>query len=563
MMGFNFIHTQLNGLGPFQMNPRFTFNGSITGNALADLMLGVPATMLQGNGQIAYDRMNMPSLYVQDNWRLTRSITVDLGLRWDPFYPQHHIENMVSIFEPDKFYQGVHSTVFPNALAGFLFHGDSGFPGQSDTSARVANFSPRLGVVYDPRGKGTEVIRVGYGLFYDSPWTWMMSGFPQNSPWGESITLNTPAGGLSNPWLGYPGGNPFPTPTPPPANFQFPVGGSYVSMPLHVRPTYVQQWNIALEKQFGKNWRVSATYMGNKTSHLWLAREINPAVYVPGTCSAGQYGLAAAGACSTAANVNQRRVFYLANPAQGQLLGSVSMLDDGGNADYSGLLLAAQHRFSDNFSALANYTWSHCLGDGDQSNGGGISNQYENPNNRSAEYGNCVTDRRQIFNASLVAQSPRFVSEPLRRLAGGWRVAGIFTASTGAPLNVTVGSDNALAGEGTVLDRPNLIGNPAAANPTILQWFNTAAFAKAPTGSYGNLGRDTITGPGQWNLDLSLSRGLSLGERSNLEFRVEVFNVMNHARLGNPATAMSSALFGQINTAMDPRIMQGAVKFTF
>jgi hypothetical protein len=561
--GFNFVHTQLNGLGPFQMNPRFTFNGSITGNALADFMVGDPATVLQGNGQVAYDRMNSPSLYVQDNWRVSRSLTIDAGLRWDPFYPQHHIENMVSIFEPDQFYQTVHSTVYPNAPAGMFFRGDRGFPGQSDTNARVPDFSPRVGVVYDPRGHGTEVVRAGYGVFYDSPWTWMMSGFPQNSPWGQSITLNAPTGGLSNPWLGYPGGNPFPTPMPPTASTTFPSFGSYVTMPLHVRNTYVQQWNVAIEKQLGSNWRLSATYLGNKTSHLWLAREINPAVYVSGNCSAGQYGLTAAGACSTAANVNQRRVFYLANPAQGQLLGSVSLLDDGGNADYNALLLAVQHRFANRFTALANYTWSHCIGDGDQSNGGGILNQYQNPNNRAAEYGNCTTDRRQLFNASFVWQSPKVGPDLMSHIVGGWRLSGIFTATAGAPLNVTVGTDVALAGEGSVQDRPNLVGNPSVANPGVLQWFNTTAFAKAPTGSYGNLGRDTITGPGQWDLDAALSRLFSLRERSKLEFRAEAFNLLNHTRLGNPVTAMSSATFGQITTAGDPRIMQGAVKITF
>ncbi len=561
--GFNFVHTQLNGLGPFQMNPRFTFNGSITGNALADFMVGDPATVLQGNGQVAYDRMNSPSLFVQDNWRVSRSLTIDAGLRWDPFYPQHHIENMVSTFEPDLFYQGVHSTVYPNAPAGLLFRGDRGFPGQSDTYQRVADFSPRVGVVYDPRGHGTEVIRAGYGVFYDSPWTWMMSGFPQNSPWGQSITLNAPVGGLSNPWQGYPGGNPFPTPTPPTTNAQFPSFGSYVTMPLHVRTTYVQQWNFAIEKQIGTNWRLSATYLGNKTSHLWLGREINPAVFVPGNCSTGQYGLTAAGLCSTAGNVNQRRVFYLANPTQGQLLGSVSLLDDGANADYNGLLLAAQHRFSNNFTALANYTWSHCIGDGDQSNGGGIGNQYQNPNSRAAEYGNCITDRRQLFNASFVWQSPRLGGEWMGRVLGGWRLSGIFTATAGTPLNVTVGTDVALAGEGSVQDRPNLVGNPAVSRPTPQLWFNTLAFAKAATGSYGNLGRDTLTGPGQWDLDAALSRLFSLHERSKLEFRAEAFNLLNHTRLGNPATAMSSATFGQIASAADPRIVQGAVKITF
>jgi hypothetical protein len=563
LAGFNWIHTQLNGLGPFQENPRFTFNGSITGNALADLMTGLPATVLQGNGQVAYDRLNSPSLYVQDNWRVTRALTLNAGLRWDPFFPQHHKQDIVSTFEPDAFYAGVHSKVYPNAPAGLLFHGDTGFPGHSDTSQRLAEFSPRIGLVFDPRGRGTEVIRAGYGIFYDSPWTWMMSGFPQNSPWGASLTLNAPAGGLSNPWANYPGGNPFPTATPPPSNFVFPAGGSYVTMPLNARNTYVQQWNVAIEKQIGANLRLTATYLANKTSHLWLAREIDPAVYIRGTCSAGQYGLTAAGACSTAGNVNQRRVFYLANPAQGQLLGTVSLLDDGGNASYNGLLLSAERRFAGRFTALVNYTLSHCLGEGDQSNGGGIANQYQNPDNRAAEYASCITDRRQLFNVSLIAQTPAFQSPLLRRIAGDWQLGSIFTANSGGPLNVTVGSDNALAGEGSVQDRPNVIGDVKVSNPTAQQWFNTGAFVKAPVGSYGNAGRNVATGPGAWGLDLSLSRTFSLRERMSVVFRAEAFNATNHTRLGNPNTVLSNSLFGQINSASDPRIMQGAIKLVF
>ena len=395
----------------------------------------------------------------------------------------------------------------------------------------------------------------------------MMSGFPQNSPWGETITLNAPTGGFTSPWQGYPGGNPFPTATPPPANFQFPTGGSYVSMPLHVRSTYMQQWNVAIEKQFGRNLRFDRDAIWGTRPRIcgWRGRLTRLLCIVPGRCASSRVnsGLTAAGACSTLANVNQRRVLYLANPTQGQYFGSVSMLDDGGNADYNGLLLSAEYRFAHHFTALTNYTWSHCLSDGDQSNGGGILNMYQNPNNRAAEYGNCSTDRRQIFNSSLVAETPRFGSPLVRLIASNWQASGIFTASTGAPLNVTVGSDNALAGEGSVNDRPNLVGDPALSNPSILKWFNTAAFVKAPTGGYGNLGHDTLFGPGAWDLDMSLSRTFPIQERMRIIVRAEVFNVMNHTRLGNPATSLSSNTFGQIITAGDPRIMQGAVKFMF
>ena len=266
----------------------------------------------------------------------------------------------------------------------------------------------------------------------------MMSGFPQNSPWGVSLTLNSPAGGFSDPWQAIPGRQPFPHPNPASGEFSVPHGRLCMS---RCRCMYSRlmcsngTWRF--EKQLGTNWLVSATYLGNKTTHLWFGREINPAPYVPGNCVAGQYGLTAPGACSTLGNVNQRRMFYLANPAQGQLLGTISMLDDGGDADYNGLLLAVHHRFSNAFTALANYTWSHCLGNADQSNGGGILNRYQNPNNRKADTGIVPPTAGRSLDASMVVQSPRFGSQALRRVAGNWEAAGILTASTGAPLTVT------------------------------------------------------------------------------------------------------------------------------
>lgn len=563
-VGGSWIYTRLNGLGPFQQNPRFTFNGSITGNAFTDFIVGAPASLQQGNAQIAYDRMNVPSLFAQDEWRLSRSATVSAGVRWDPFFPQHNIRGLATTFDAEKFAQGVHSRMFTNAPAGVFFPGDPGFPGHSNTFQHLANVAPRLGLVLDPRARGREVLRIGYGTFFESNYTWLMQQIPLNPPWGSTIVINTPPGGLSNPWLGYAGGNPFPTPNPVPSNVSFPVGGVYKFMPTHVTPPSVQQWNVTLEKQVGNDWRVAASYLGNRTSHLWLSHEVNPAVYIPGDCVAGQYGLTANGACSTLANTNQRRMLYLANPTEGQYFGSVSMVDDGGIASYSGLLLTLQHRFSRGLSLLSNYTLSRCISEGDQTNSGDITNQYQDPGNRRAERGPCVLDRRQVFNTSIIARGPSFQSGPLKIVASDWQVAAIFTASTGAPLTITTGTDNALRGPAAILDRPNLVGDPRVATPTVDRWFNPAAFARAPVGSYGDVGRGTLRGPGQWNLDMALTRSFALRGARRLEARIESFNVLNHTRLGNPGTVLSNTTtFGKITSALDPRVMQLAAKFIF
>jgi hypothetical protein len=526
------------------MNPRMTFNGQLTGNALADLITGNVDIFLQGNGQVARDRQTSPSIYFQDNWRLTPRLQISAGLRWDPFVPQHQILNYASAFDPARFYAGQVSKVYVNGPPGLTFPGDAGFPGQSDTFPRYLDFAPRFGVVLDPRGKAQETIRAGYGIFYDSSYLWNTLHVPLNPPWGNTLTLNAPGGGLSNPWQTYPGGNPFPTPVNPPNTFQFPVDGVYVFKPEHAHATYLQQWNLSVQKQLGADWLISATYLGNKTTHQWLGRELDPAVYSPG---------------ANTATTEARRVFNLANPATGKYYGSTIMVDDSGNASYNGLLLAANHRFSRNFSALANYTLSHCLNQGEANQD--IVNMYQDASNRRAEWGNCAQDRRHIFNLSVVAQSPKFGSKWIQQLAGNWQVSSIFNYQSGAWLSVTDGTDVSLTGLGA--DRPNVTGDWNLSNPSITRWFNTSVFTKQAAGTFGNAGKNVVLGPSGWNLDTGIWRTFPIRERVKLDTRFEAFNVLNHTRFNVPVVALNAGNFGQITSARDPRILQVAMKLTF
>jgi hypothetical protein len=540
--GVNWTHTQMNGDGPFQQNPRLTFNGQITGNSLADFITGNVDTFLQGNGQIARDAANIPSIYAQDNWKLSQHLQINLGLRWDPFIPQHQLYGYATQFSLPGFYSNTVSTAFKNAPPGISFPGDPGFPGKSDTFARYADFAPRFGFVYDPRGKGQETVRGGYGIFYDSSYLWNTLHVPLNAPWGNTITL--PAVNLTNPWANYPGGNPFPTPVPS-ANVAFPIDGTYVFEPPHAHATYVQQWNVSVQKQIGHNWLFSATYLGNKTTHQWLGRELDPAVYAPG---------------ATTATTETRRVFIEANPATGKYFGSTIMVDDGGNASYNGLLLVANHRFSNSFSVLGNYTWSHCFDQGEANQD--IVNYYQNPNNRRAEWASCTYDRTQIFNISGVVQSPEIGSGFVKAIVGNWQFSPIIGGASGTPLNITDGTDVSLTGLGA--DRPNLVGNPAQSNVTFPNWFNQTAFAKQPAGTFGNLGRNALRGPSYWNFDAALSRNFPLHERIRLNVRWEAFNLLNHANFNNPGASLaSSTTFGIITTAQNPRIMQVAAKIIF
>ncbi len=521
--GFNYVHAQMNALGPFQMNPRMTFNGqsvingAATGNALASFLMGRLDTLLQGGGQVGRENQNLPALYFQDNWKVSPRFQINAGIRWDPFVPQEAKYGYASQFDLAKFYAGQVSQAFINAPPGLTFPGDKGFPGNAATSSRYFDFAPRFGLVYDPRGHGTETIRAGYGIFYDSSYLWNTMHIPLNPPWGYTITVNTPPGGLSNPWQGYPGGNPFPAPTVFPKDFQFPTGGTYVFEPL------------------------------------------NPAVYIPGSCVPGQYGLIANGACSTTGNTNARRFFALAK-AYGQYFGSAITVDTAGNASYNALLLTLQHRMSHHFSVLTNYTWSHCLNQGEA--GQDIVNYYQDTQNRRAEWGNCAADRRQIANASLVFTTPQFRSTWLHRLASDWQASGIYTFRSGSWLTITDGTDISLTGLGS--DRPNVAADWHVANPGIKQWFNTSAFTRQPAGTFGNAARGTILGPSAWNVDAALWRTFRITESTKMDLRVEAFNVFNHTRFANPGTSLNNGnTLGQITSALDPRIMQLALKLAF
>ena len=447
---------------------------------------------------------------------------------------------------------GRRSQVFTNAPAGLSFVGDKGFPGRGPSEGSMKNFAPRIGLVWDPRGNGRETIRAAYGILYDQPLMYLNQQFPNNPPWGTVVTLNNPAGGFLDPWKGVAGGNPFPLPDPRPANITFPSNGTYINFPLDAPLAYVQQWNLSIQKQVG-SWLVSGNYIGNKTTHLWSGYESNPALYIPGNCLTGS----TTAACSTSSNIGSRRILSLLNPSAGASFGSILELDPGANATYNGMLLSTQRRFAGGVSVLANYTWSHCINDGESTMN--LTNQRQQITSR--DRGNCPLDRRQVFNLSALASSPKFNNSWLQRFAGGFQFSSILGFSSGPYSTVTTGATDSLAG--TATDRPNLVGNPTIDNPTFNRWFNTTAFQGAGTGKFGNVGRSTMRAPGFINVTLGLSRKVRVTERFNVEVRGEAFNAINHANANNLSTSLNSPRYGQVTTAQDPRIIQIGLKVGF
>lgn len=561
-LGVDLVRTQNNLISNFNRNGKFGFNGQFTNDAMLDFLLGRMSSFEQSRAQVNTYRQTILGLYVQDSYKLAPNVLINAGLRWEPMlFPQDYFGNGNSISLP-AFAAGQHSKVYTNAPAGMFFYGDPGIP-KAFTNNKLANFSPRLGFVWNPHGDGRDTIRAGAAILYDTTEVYYAERLTTNAPYGNSLNLPNP-GPLSDPWRGYPGGNPFPGSYPPESDVTFPVVASYSTIPMDLQPTYMTQWNISYQRQLWGNWMVSASYLGNKTTHLWLSVDVNPAVYIPGKCGGS--------ACSTTGNTNQRRVLYLANPDQGQYYGPVITTDNGANATYNGLLTSIQHRFSHGFTFLANYTWSHCISDGDFA--GNVGNeQYQNQASRSADRGDCNFDIRHIFNASLVAMSPSIGGARLSRVLRNWQLAPLVRATSGLPVIVAIGKDNSLTGIG--LDRPDLVPGVDPYTTSMgpqLQWLNAAAFTQNALGTFGNLGRNVLRVPGQFNMDVSLSRIFAITERFRLEARVEAFNAINHTNFKVPKTstvqitdinAITASTFGRLTSAYDPRIFQFALKLHF
>lgn len=590
--GVNWIHSQLNELSTNNSNGNFQFqtgSGS-SGDALVDFLLGDLGTFTQANNEQENWRQNYFGLYVQDNYRIRSNLTLNAGVRWDPYFPAQDRYHRGAHFDATAFANNVTSSVFSNAPPGLFFCGDSQTP-CSYVNSHWANFSPRVGFNWDPRGKGRETIRAGYGLFYDNPEVFYFDRFADDSPFGSSSTVNRPAGGFANPYQGSPV-TPFPLPFPTSSsNAVFVPFGTYINIPLNLRPTYVQQWNLAIEKQFSKDWLVSATYLGNRTNHLWLATESNMPVFIPGTdCNGGNNVIPVHGTgtkpCSSQANENMRRPLLLEAPGTvnangtctlGSCFGSIASTSDEGSATYHALLVTARHRLSHNFTLLTNYTYSHCIDLGEFLGELANSRLVSNPNNIAGERGNCGIDVRHNFNTSLVANSPTFGNRFVRALAGGWQFSTIAAYRTGLHFTPTHGGDTSLSG--IKQDRANVVpgqdpfsGSCSFANGITLPvgsagcWFNTSAFTgnAATGGDFGDATRNMLTGPGFLQLDAALGRSFKIREGKILTLRVDAFNLLNHPNLGLPTGDQTSNTFGLVTSqAGNPRVLQGAAKYTF
>jgi outer membrane receptor protein involved in Fe transport len=561
--GVDFRKLEFNSLNNQQSNGQWVFTGASTtntGDSLGDLLLGKLASLTDGNALSDYMRQKVFAGYAQDTYRLTKKLTITAGIRWEPYEPAVDKQCRGNQFSLAEFLAGYHSTEYPTAPAGLIFGKDSiNTNGCAFTNSYLGDFSPRLGLVFDPTGSGKQTIRAAFSLTHDNPELFYPERWTTNPPYASSVALGTNAGPFSNPWLGYVSptgvaGDPFP------GAAIFPAQGTYVTIPSKVPVEYTMQWNLSYQRQIAKDWLATATYVGSKTNHILGSNDINMAQPSP---------------TATTSNENARRLTVLLNPVQGAYYSAIDQTDAGAVSSYHALLLKTEHRFAKNYTWLTNYTWSHCISTWDF--GGELSgNDYQNPNNRDAEKADCNFDRRHIFNTSLVASSPGLGQGLVRGITRDWQVAPIISLNTGQPFTVTDGTDVSLSGEGTGTDRPNVVAGVASQPHTLVQWFNPAAFAGScalsqyannpnceAVGTFGNAARDILHNPGSIQFDLAISRTFHIKERYRTEIRGDFFNIMNHANWNGPSAAINSSTFGQITSFGSPRLIQLAMKVYF
>ena len=550
-LGFSVDKERADIVNQYRTGGAFTFSGQITGNAMGDFLLGRIGSMDQGMGEYKNNRNTFYAPYVQDNIKFNRRLTVNLGLRYEPYHPWRELSGRWERFFPVDYFAGFRTKQFANAPVGETFRGDPGVP-YDGTTGDYNNLAPRVGFAYDLTGDGKTSIRGGAGFFYDQRGSGIINnGGVDASPWSARVSYSNPcettpnprATCFSAPYVGAVKADPFPQPLGAPTA-AFPTPILVTSYTSQFTSTLAYNWNLTVERQISE-YVVRVAYVGSRTTHGSRSWELNPAVYAPG---------------ATTSTTDARRLFQYVTDGQ-PTYGSISMMAKDANASYHSLQASVNKRFSHGFTVLANYTFSKSIDDYST-----VMPWYF-PNGNSMNYGPSSFDHTQRAVMSYVWALPGVhVNKGLvTTLLNGWQLTGIGQFQTGKPNTVTSGVDNSRTNLGN--DRAVYTGvipdRPDGVDPT-LEWFNQGAFAANAVGTFGTLGKGTIRSPSTFNWDMGLFKATKINERIGIQFRAEFFNVFNHTNLLDPGTNFNStAAFGRILTAMDPRIMQFGIKLTY
>lgn len=518
-------------------NGDLTFNGSLSGSAAADFLLGLPAQARATTQQAIQDGYGwLYSGYVQDEFRVTPRITLNMGLRYE--LPLPFIEKGDRI---GGFVTGQQSTVYPAAPRGLVYPGDAGI-GRGIVPTDKNNVAPRLSAVWDPFGTGRTSIRSSFGVFYDAlagQGDFFQSGV-LTPPFTPLVELNTPTPiTTANPLAAVAGGS---GPNP------FPAALTIIGWGDDFKSPYAYHFNAGVQHQIGNKLGAEASYVGSRGYNLPMFMEVNPGVYTPGQTTRGARVLPAFALV--------RPTFSAARSWYDSFQGSLRMLPTHG------------------LNFLASYTLGHAVDHVSGLNIGGEArpvlpvvqgDQASLDRALSYEKGDALFDVRHRFVLSFGYALPTFEGKAplLKHVAGGWQVNGIFQAQTGTPLTVVE----------TTLDirymtsRPDMTCDANDGPKTTAQYFNTSCFSRlslAQTGERpGNAGRNTVRGPGFNRTDLSLFKNIQITKAQRLQLRLEAFNIWNQERFGQPGNQIGTPNFGVITTSDDGRIVQLGLRYTF
>jgi Carboxypeptidase regulatory-like domain len=486
----------------------------VTGNALAEMLLGLPSlTGVARLDNAEHLRTHSAYGFVQDAWRVRPSLTLTAGLRYEYNSPPVDAADRANLYDP--------------ATQALVQVGMGGIPRGGSQPDRN-NYAPRLGLAWHPAHRNT-VVRAGYGIYYDQSSLATGEGLYFNPPYFD-FKLYFPFGQL-----------PLSLSDPFPADFPIPVPSSALAVQRNLRTAYTQQWNFNLQQELGRDRVLELAYAGSKGTKLLAARDMNQPAPSPQP-------------------VNPRPVPQFAD---------INILESRGNSNYHSLQARFQQSLHRGLTALVSYTWSKSIDDASSFfSSAGDANFPQNSRDTRAERALSNFDMRHRLSLSYSYDLP-FGKTTMRRLLGGWQTFGIWTFQTGRPFTVALlpGVDNANTGQSILgfgaNGRPNVLHAAALSNPSPERWFDPTAFALAPFGSFGNAGRNILTGPASQSINVSLVKNARVAEHASLQFRAEAFNLLNHANLDLPDIFFGSPTFGSVQSAQTPRRIQFGVKILF
>jgi len=554
--GGQFRRTQLNGYQANFASGTFSFTTQgYTNNSLANFLLGKPDIFTQAGGDFSRDLRGWElGAYAQDEYRISSTLTLNYGARYEITTPFRDIHNRMMEFAP-----GHQSTVYPNAPNGLLFPGDAGV---SDTIAPIfkRDWAPRIGFAWNPLGNKGTMIRSAYGIFYDELLNGVGMPFRATSSALGQTVVRTLTGYTK---INY--ANPLGTVTNPFTPGQFALPASTFTIDRNLLPPYAQDWNLTLDQNIGKQ-MLSVGYIGSKGTRLPRLVEANPAVYQPG---------------ATFANSPRRRVYSGCTLTTGTCtLGTAGLVEGNANSTFHSAQVSLTRRSTPDLNYTLAYTYSKDLDDSSSLHMSGPApwmvlgelDIAQNNQDLSAEHGRSLFDSRHRFAGSVTYAVPfaRNLTGVPHTVLDGWQFNALLAVNSSTPFTVYDSANVSLQAphpgvSGMFGDRPNAVGNPNSGAPhKVSQWVSPSAFQRldpvANAGQFGNEARNSVDGPAYGSLDASLDKSFAIGENTKIQFRAEAFNVTNHVNLIPPVFDMNSPAFGQITEAQAPRVFQFALK---